>query len=103
VRRVRTEEEKAASKRKAYATKYGLTVPQLDKLEEMFPVCCICKRPPLPGKKLYLDHDHKTNRVRGRLCFTDNYRLLGRGALGDPARHRAAADYLEMAFDGRSL
>lgn len=98
-----TEEQIAARKRAKYAARYGLTVPQLDRLEAMFPVCCICGRPPLPGKKLYLDHDHKTGRVRGRLCFTDNYRLLGRGALGDPDRHEAAAHYLRMAFDGRAL
>jgi len=103
MKRVLTDEEKAARKRKTYASRYGLTVAQLDKLEDMFSVCCICKRPPLPGKKLYLDHDHKTGRVRGRLCFTDNYRLLGRGALSDPERHEAAAHYLRLAFDGRSL
>lgn len=90
-------------KRARYAKRYGLTVAQLDKLEVWFPKCCICGRPPLPGKKLYLDHDHKTGRVRGRLCFTDNYRLLGRGALGDPVRHEQAAAYLRSNFDGRNL
>ena len=90
-------------KRARYAKRYGLTVAQLDKLEEMQPVCAICGRPPLPGKKLYLDHDHKTDRVRGRLCFTDNYRLLGKGALNDPARHEAAAQYLRSTFDARNL
>jgi hypothetical protein len=90
-------------KRARTAKKYGLTVWQLDRLEEMFPVCCICGRAPLPGKHLYLDHDHKTHRVRGRLCFTCNYRLLGKGALNDPARHEAAAQYLRSTFDGRNL
>lgn len=98
-----TAEEQAARKRARFAKRYGLTVEQLDKLERISPVCDICGRAPLPGKKLYLDHDHKTGRVRGRLCFTDNYRLLGRGALNDPARHESAAQYLRSTFDGRKL
>lgn len=85
------------------AKKYGLTVAQLDWLETYQTTCSICNRSPLPGKKLYIDHDHKTGRVRGRLCFTDNYRLLGRGALGDPARHEAAAKYLRSTFDAREI
>lgn len=90
-------------KRTRKAKRYGLTVAQLDQLESMFTTCCICNRAPLPGKTLYIDHDHKTGRVRGRLCFTDNYRLLGKGALGDPARHEAAAEYLRSTFDARNL
>jgi hypothetical protein len=94
-----TEEQKRART----AKKYGLTVHQLNYLELKFLVCAICGRATLPGKKLYIDHDHKTGRVRGRLCFTDNYRLLGRGALGDPARHEAAAAYLRSTFDAREI
>lgn len=95
-----TEEQKAAKKRERQAARYGLTVAQLDKLEAR-KVCDICGRPPKPGKHLYTDHDHKTKRVRGRLCFTDNYRLLGRGALGDAERHERAAAYLRSKFDAR--
>lgn len=86
--------------RERKAKKYGLTVAQLDKLEAI-PACQICNRKPKPGKHLYTDHDHKTGRVRGRLCFTCNYRLLGRGALGDARVHREAAYYLESSWDAR--
>jgi hypothetical protein len=91
-----TPEKKAARR----AKKYGLTVEQLAKLER-FPFCCICGAAPKPGKSLYTDHDHKTGRVRGRLCFTDNYRLLGRGALNNADRHERAARYLRSTWDAR--
>lgn len=97
------EQREAARKlklRERQAARYGLTVPQFDKLEAR-KVCDICGKPPKPGKHLYTDHDHKTKRVRGRLCFTDNYRLLGRGALNDPERHERAAAYLRSTFDAR--
>lgn len=51
-------------------------------------------------RRLYLDHDHKTGRVRGALCFRCNHRLLGRG-LEDAALHLAAAEYLKSEYDAR--
>lgn len=95
-----TEDQLAARKRERQAKKYGLTVAQLDRLEAE-PQCNICGRNPRPGKHLYTDHDHKTGRVRGRLCFTCNYRLLGRGNLGRAEVHEAAARYLRSPFDAR--
>lgn len=95
-----TPEEK---KRARKAKKYGLTVAQLDFLEKYQPTCGICNRVPRPGKTLYVDHDHKTGRVRGMLCFTCNYRLLGRGALGNPDIHERAASYLRSKFDAREV
>jgi hypothetical protein len=92
-----TPEKKFALK----AKRYGLTVEQLTALIAATPVCSICGRAPRPGKDLYIDHDHKTGAVRGRLCFTDNYRLLGRGNLGKAEIHRAAANYLERGTDWR--
>lgn len=35
--------------------------------------CAICKQP--PTNKLYVDHDHKTNKVRGLLCHSCNVAL----------------------------
>lgn len=55
-------------------------------------LCAICRRP--PGKRpLHLDHDHKTGRPRGALCWLCNHDLIGRRR--DPAIFRAAARYLE--------
>lgn len=35
-------------------------------------VCSICKKPPLRGQRLYVDHDHSTNRNRDLLCHKCN-------------------------------
>lgn len=94
-----TDEKKFAKK----AARYGLSTTQLRLLIQTTPICDICGSKPKPGKDLYIDHDHKTGAVRGRLCFTDNYRLLGRGALGKAERHRLAAIYLEAGVDWRNV
>ena len=83
--------------------RYGLTLTQFRTMEfEQKGLCKICLRKPKPGKSLHVDHDHRTGRVRGLLCFRDNHRLLGRG-LEDPFLHQQAALYLLSDFDGRLL
>jgi len=57
--------------------------------------CAICRSEDWPGKgnRPHVDHDHVTGQVRGLLCGKCNVAL---GNLDDdPARLRAAADYLE--------
>ena len=83
------------------AKRYGLTPTQLQALFLVKLGCWICGRLPERGKTRYVDHDHKTLRVRGVLCFTCNYRLLGKGALNRPELHEAAAVYLRSTFDAR--
>lgn len=83
------------------AKRYGLTPFQLEALLLLRPGCWICgKLPPPPLKRRYIDHDHKTGRVRGVLCHRCNYRLLGRG-LESPDLHHYAAIYLRESFDAR--
>jgi len=48
------------------------------RLAEQGGVCAICKRPPKPGKRLNVDHNHRTLKCRGLLCGPCNGRLLGR-------------------------
>ncbi|WP_431818631.1 endonuclease VII domain-containing protein [Gordonia jacobaea] len=42
--------------------------------------CAICWAKPR-GRRLAVDHDHETGRVRGLLCEPCNHRLLGRWSL----------------------
>jgi Recombination endonuclease VII len=79
--------------------KYDMTVDDYDRmLREQNGVCAICRRLETSthrGKvrRLAIDHDHATGRVRGLLCSSHN-NGLGRFS-DDPALLRAAADYLE--------
>ena len=81
---------------------YGLTSAQFVRMiRAQKGLCAICRYPPKPGKRLNVDHDHKTKRVRGGLCWRCNYRLLGRGR-ENPALHEAAAKYLRATIDWRN-
>lgn len=54
--------------------------------------CAVCRKPPRPGKKLCVDHNHKTGAVRGLLCKRCNTAL---GFFYDePLLMELAADYL---------
>jgi hypothetical protein len=83
------------------AKRYGLNPFQLESLLSLRPGCWICGRIPKAGQRRYVDHDHTTERVRGVLCFTCNYRLLGKGALNRPELHEMAAIYLRSPWDAR--
>jgi hypothetical protein len=51
--------------------KYGLTPEDFDRLlEEQHGACAVCGRE--MGADLHVDHDHKTNEVRGLLCGSCN-------------------------------
>ena len=77
---------------------YGITPEQWEsQLEAQDNRCAICRSSEWPGKdgKPHADHDHKLEIfvLRGILCGNCN---SGLGMFGDdPARLRAAADYLE--------
>ncbi len=57
-------------------SKYGLTVESYGSLlTNPDGVCAICKKPNRSGRKLAVDHDHATERVRGLLCGKCNVAL----------------------------
>jgi hypothetical protein len=87
--------------------KYGLTDEDYWRMyEEQGEVCAICGKPdpavhPTQERPLHIDHDHTTGAVRALLCRGCN---MGIGAMGDdPARVRAAAEYLERHGAGYEL
>lgn len=73
-------------------SRYGLTFDQVEAMRAaQGGACAVCKR----LRKLVVDHDHVTGKVRGLLCNGCNTVL---GKMGDdPAMLRAAAAYLERA------
>lgn len=63
----------------------GLTAEDYDKqLESQGGGCAICEKRPGHGKRLCWDHEHRTGLVRGLLCDSCNYDLLG--CFGDTSR-----------------
>jgi hypothetical protein len=67
-------------KNRVLRRRYGITLADYNKfLEEQQGLCAICHKPETitkPGEEkpfaLAVDHDHKTGKVRGLLCFRCN-------------------------------
>jgi len=102
-RAARTSEEISEHHRQCYrrtrrAThlnkKFGLTAEQYEAMVvAQDGHCAQCSRRDMPEKRLAVDHNHKTGRIRGLLCDCCN---RGIGLFNDdPVRLRAAADYLD--------
>lgn len=74
--------------------KFGLTHEQYEAMAvAQNHRCALCDCPDLPEKRLAVDHDHRTGKVRALLCDRCN---RGIGYLDeDPVKLRAAAEYLE--------
>jgi hypothetical protein len=75
---------------------YGISLAEYNMLlEQQNGVCAVCEQPCPTGRRLAVDHDHETGRVRGLLCRNCN---SGIGYLGDTlSRVRKAVVYLEAA------
>lgn len=73
---------------------YGITLEIYDEmLAAQGGVCLICHRAPR-NKKLAVDHDHKTKKVRGLLCSRCNW---GLGKFNENSAFlQRAADYLRQ-------
>lgn len=90
-----THPERDAAAREAERLAYGVTSDGLAELETaQGGRCAICGTTP-SGRRLAIDHDHTTGKVRGLLCGSCN---TGLGLLGDTAEGiEAALRYLRGA------
>jgi len=89
-----------ARKRKHLLAPYGITEPQYEEmLRRQNGVCAICGRPP-KTRRLAVEHDHHSGRVRGLACHRCNKYKIGTNTV-ETARKVLA--YLESDFDGRKL
>jgi hypothetical protein len=60
------------------AREHGITIEQYNwMLEAQGGMCAICGGAPKENRKLAVDHDHKTGRIRGLLCHKCNTSLGG--------------------------
>jgi len=76
----------------ALAGRYGLTIGEYDALlKRQKGRCAICRRPP-KKRRLYVDHDHATKKIRGLLCASCNSSLEWMLIRGDRARQYLLAD-----------
>jgi hypothetical protein len=83
----------AKKREEKYKRSYGITTEQYDAmLAQQDYTCAICHKPCRSGRRLAVDHDHQTNRVRGLLCSFCN-RLLG-SYEANPTFFTKADDYL---------
>ena len=90
----------AAARKNNLRARYGLSEEQyLGLLRAQEGRCAICQRKASEMKKpLVVDHCHTTGEIRGLICDSENT-SLGKFE-DDPARLRAAADYLEKSHTG---
>jgi hypothetical protein len=85
-------EEKKKRAEKDLAKRYGITSEQLQRMiASVGGVCEICQKPP-SRSRLFVDHCHSSQRVRGLLCSPCN---LGLGGFKDDVENlRRAIQYL---------
>lgn len=77
----------------SWATRYGLSVEQVEAMKEEQGGCCaICDSP--FGDKFRIDHNHRTGAVRGLLCHRCNLLIAG---IEDQQFYERAIDYLMRA------
>ena len=97
--KTRRPERRAARRRRTLAA-HDLTEAQYQAMvRRQKSLCDVCAKP-LPVHP-HVDHDHRTGRVRGILCWWCN-RLIGNHR-NTALMFRRAAEYLESRFDGRAI
>lgn len=65
---------RVVSRNSNYKNLYGITLLEYQSmLREQQGACALCRRK--PEKRLHVDHDHETGKVRGLVCQTCNKNL----------------------------
>jgi hypothetical protein len=73
---------------------YGITLEQYnERMAEQGGLCGLCQRAPETDRRMHVDHDHETGKLRELLCHHCNH-LLG-NARDSVERLRLAIAYLE--------
>ncbi len=71
-----TSNGKVVRRRQHLKRSYNISIEQYDMLfKSQHGVCAICSMPPRDSRKLVVDHDHETNKIRGLLCDKCNFML----------------------------
>lgn len=74
--RAMSPEKKRARSLKLLCGSHGLTVAAyLEMVRRQKGRCAVCREPPAKGKRLHIDHDHVTGKVRELLCLRCNVTL----------------------------
>jgi hypothetical protein len=69
-----TEKGKFNNHRRSLKNKYGITLEQYDEMfEQQNGVCAICGGININGRRLGVDHDHETGKIRALLCNSCNH------------------------------
>ena len=92
--KIKRRENKPFNKREAnLMRRYGIKLSAYNELlESQNGVCAICKLPPLEGKMLCVDHNHKTGKIRGLIHTKCNQAIAFLN--DDPNACINAAEYL---------
>ena|SRR6266446_4679519 len=94
------ERAKASERASRLRSNFGITEEQYGKMLALQKgQCAICSLPPR-SRRLAVEHDHKTGRVRGLACHFCNRYRIGNNNLYTARR---LVGYLESDFDGRLL
>lgn len=95
-----TEEFKKTERERRLKYRYGITSKQYDELlEKQKNRCFICERHESEfNNRLHVDHNHKTDEIRGLLCYMCNRRVVNN--ITNPELFERAAAYLRQEGTG---
>lgn len=92
--------QQLSTRRALLKREYGITLEQYDKLfKAQNGVCIICGGVNNDGRKLFVDHDHNTGKIRGLLCYQCNL-MLG-NARDNLSILKSAVNYLKLPRLGK--